>query len=76
MPSWDYRVVRTRVPDDREPYYTYAIHEAHYDAPDAEPGSISAGAMTTSFESVDELRAALVRMLMSLEKPALDYEDF
>jgi hypothetical protein len=76
MAGWNYRVVRIKTPDDREPYASYAIHEAHYDNPNAEPGSISAEAMTTSFDSVTDLRDALTRMLASLDEPVLHYEDF
>lgn len=76
MNTWNYRVVRTKTPDDREPYQTFAIHEAHYDTPIEAPHSITEDAMTTSFDTIDELRDALTRMLASLDKPVLHREDF
>ena len=76
MATWNYRVVRTTQTVNGEEYVAYAIHEAHYDTPTGAPRAISENGMTTSFETVDELRNALIRMLASLDKPALNYEDF
>lgn len=77
MGTWNYRVVRSIEKDlDGEPVEQYAIHETHYDKLGM-PSSITANAMTTSFESVDELRDALIRMLDScVTKPVLNYDDF
>lgn len=74
-PHWNYRVVRTTGVDMGEPFEVVAIHEAHYDADD-KPHSITADPVTASFDSIEELRAALTRMLASLDKPVLNYQDF
>jgi hypothetical protein len=76
MSTWNYRVARTTQTVNGEEYVSFAIHEAHYDKPESAPRVISRDAMTTSFESVEELRAGLTRMLASLDKPVLNYEDF
>jgi hypothetical protein len=76
MNTWNYRVVRSTVLHQGVRYESYAIHEAHYDTPIEAPHSVSMTAMTTSFDSVDDLRDGLTRMLASLDKPVLNYEDF
>lgn len=75
MNTWNYRVVRTLTGDADEPE-SFAIHEAYYDTPLEAPHSITANAVTTSFDSVDGLREALTLMLASIDKPVLHYEDF
>jgi hypothetical protein len=54
---------------------TVGIHEAHYDA-DGKPRAISVNPVTSSFDSTEELRAALTQMLASLDQPVLHYHDF
>lgn len=76
MGTWNYRVVRSTTLHDGVRYESYAIHEAHYDKPDGPPRVISVNPMTTSFDDVDELRNGLTRMLASLDKPVLNYDDF
>jgi predicted FMN-binding regulatory protein PaiB len=76
MSTWNYRVVHTRGSDEHGEWEAFAIHEAHYDTPQEAPHSITKNAMTTSFDSTSDLRDALTRMLASLDKPTLDYEDF
>jgi len=76
MPTWNYRVVRSTEIHEGVRYESYAIHEAHYDTPIEVPHSITSRAMTTSFDSVDELRDGLAKMLLSVDKPVLNYEDF
>jgi hypothetical protein len=77
MNTWNYRVVRhvDKVRDGSE-YVSYAIHEAHYDTPIEVPHSITDNPVTTSFDTLDELRDALTKMLLGLDKPVLNYEDF
>lgn len=76
MPTWNYRVVRSTEIHEGVRYESYAIHEAHYDTPIEVPHSITSRAMATSFDSVDELRDGLAKMLLSVDKPVLNYEDF
>jgi hypothetical protein len=76
METWNYRTVRSTVIVDGVRYESYAIHEAHYDTPIEAPHSITSRAMTTSFDSLDDLRDGLTKMLASLDKPVLNYEDF
>lgn len=77
MSGWNYRLVRTieDIIAGRE-YVSYAIHEAHYDTSQDAPHSITARPMTARFDSVDELRDGLTKMLASLDKPVLNYEDY
>jgi hypothetical protein len=74
--TWNYRVVRTTHIVSGVRYESYAIHEAHYDTPIEAPHSVTERPMTTSFDSVDDLRTGLTKMLASLDKPVLNYEDF
>jgi hypothetical protein len=76
MNTWNYRVVRSTQIVEGVRYESYAIHEAHYDTPIEAPHSITQNAMTTSFDSVDDLRTGLTKMLVALDKPTLNYEDF
>jgi hypothetical protein len=74
-PHWNYRVVRTTGEHRGEAFEVVAIHEAHYDT-DGKPRTITADPVTASFDSIEDLRAGLTRMLASLDQPVLNYDDF
>jgi hypothetical protein len=76
MNSWNYRVIRSTFIAQGVRYESYAVHEAYYDTPIESPHSIMERPVTTSFDSVDDLREGLTKMLASLDKPVLNYEDF
>ena len=72
--TWNHRVVRRPDPDGSEHFY---IHEAYYPSKNVEKAdSITMEAIGVHAESVEDLRWVLEKMLVALDKPVLEYDDF
>jgi hypothetical protein len=72
---WNYRVVKRQFKTlTGEDEIEYAIHEAYYDE-DKKPNGVTENAVTVHAESKESLRWVLEKMIESLDKPVLDYDD-
>jgi hypothetical protein len=68
--GWNHRVMKSKDGDDDY----YQIHEVYYDKDDKVNGYTARGTLPCG-NSLEELREDLERMLKSLDKEILDYED-
>lgn len=68
--TWNHRVIKQTKGDE----VFYSIHEVHYT--DGKPDMVTENPTPAFGETVDELRETLERMLASLDKDVLNYEDF
>lgn len=68
--GWNHRVMKSK--DGEDDYYQ--IHEVYYNNK-GEPDSWTKNGVTVGAESVEGLRWVLEKMLESLDKEVLDYED-
>jgi hypothetical protein len=74
MSTWNHRVVRLTVRYEDEHFYTYAIHEAHYEGD--KPVAITEHPTAVQGDDVEGLRLTLKRMLEASKQPVLNYEEF
>ena len=77
MSSWNYRVVRKNVYMGKTiaPEVQFGIHETYYNGKD-EPTAITTDHMSPYGGTLDELKSDLEKMVVALEKPVLNWEDF
>jgi hypothetical protein len=68
--SWNHRVMKSKDGEDD----FYQIHEVFYDEDDVVKGYTKLGA-TAAGNTLEELRSELKRMLASLDKEILQYEE-
>jgi len=83
MSTWNYRLMRHvhQHPDVDEEEVILKIHEVYYRDRDVDDTRVSrdeisytANPVSVTGETVEEVRAALHRMLEALDKPVIDYE--
>lgn len=70
--TWNHRVLVFTEPSDGS--HWYAIHEVHY--LDGKPEMYTENPTPVASESIEGLRATLLRMLRCLDHPALKETDF
>jgi len=74
--TWNYRVVRKNVYMGKtvSPEVQFGIHETYYDGD--KPTAITTDQMRPYGETLEELKNDLSKMMIALEKPVLNWEDF
>jgi hypothetical protein len=70
--SWNYRVVKSKEGD----LDWYEIHEAYYDDGQSYPSVITQNPSAPAGNSIEDLKENIETMLLALEKPVLNSEDF
>lgn len=79
---WNHRVIKKRIKRLARPGFdtVYGIHEVHYD--DGIPGSLTMEPISVCTcdirshkEGIKALRWTLLKMLMALKRPVLDYDN-
>ena len=70
MSHWNHRVIRTPYNiGEKDPYYTYGIHEVYYD--EDGPFSWTVEPIKFTGDSVEDIKWSLEKMLECLSKPVL-----
>ena len=69
--TWNHRVIKRKYETGEE---YFAIHEVYYDD-DGKPTQVTALPVSIFEDNMDDLANTLARLLESLSKPVLDYDE-
>lgn len=71
--SWNYRIIKTRLPENEIEEYSFGIHEVYYND-SGEIQSCTVNPVDPYGTSEEELRECLRMMTEALDKPVLDFD--